>query len=245
MSTYPTKDELSEDRFRRALSPEIIAIVMIVIVGVGGIVAVASGSSDASGSPTASPVASSGSVTPTASASPTATPRLVVPTLTIGSLPPTPRPTATPSPSASTPTWSAAARALIAADVRLIEWRESLRRELARPPERSDELAHLLRSTNLAITTASGYVDGLEGTDAPDAIVGTLRSVHETALEAGLRTLTIVLQDVQAYRKGTAEVIAALEPLESELQTLAASAGLPDPLPELRSSPAPSASVVP
>lgn len=245
MSTYPPSDGLSGDRFRRALSPEIIAIAMIVIIGVGGLVAVASGSSDASGSPTPTPAASSGSVASTASVSPTATPSLVVPTLAIGSLPPTPRPTATTSPSASTPTWSAAARALIAADVRLIEWREALRTELARPPERTDELAHLLRSTNLAITTASGYIGALEDTDAPAAIVGTLRSVHETALDAGLRTLENVLQDVKAFRLGSAEVVAALEPLETELQALAASAGLPDPLPEIRSSPAASASAVP
>jgi hypothetical protein len=245
MSTYPPSNGLPQTGPRRALSPEIVAVALIVVIGIGGVLAVAGGSPDGSGSPTAPPAASSGSVQATAEASEAASASLVVPTLAIASSVPTPGPTPTAAAFASTPTWAADARALIEADERLIEWREALRTELARPPARSDELAHLLRSTNVAIQVASGYIDALETADAPVDIVGALRSVHGSALDSGLRTLTILRADVKAYRAGAAEVIAALEPLETDLQALAASAGLPDPLPELRSSTIPSTSPAP
>ena len=60
-----TPDRLSRIRLRRALSPEIVAIAMIVIVGIGGLVAVSGSPSDASGSSAAPPAASSGAVAPT------------------------------------------------------------------------------------------------------------------------------------------------------------------------------------
>ena len=90
-----------------------------------------------------------------------------------------------------------------------------------------------------------GYLGALEGADAPPAIVETLRSAHESALDAGLQTLEIAQLDVKGHSRGAAEVIAALEPLEAGLQTLAASAALQDQLPELRSSPTPSTSPLP
>ena len=227
----------NEVALRRALSPEIIALVLVVLVAVGGLLAVASGSPGpaAPTSPAASASANAGAVTPTATAMATST--LAIPTLPITTTPPPP----TTAPSASAPTWTPATLALLAADERVIQWREALRTELAKRPKTSDGLAHLLRSINPAIQVASSSLDALDAAGAPPAIVGTLETAHRSALEAAVRTLQITLRDVTAYGRGATDVVAALEPLEAALEELAASAGIPpDKVPARPDLPIPS-----
>jgi len=247
MTKYEPPSRFSRERLAMNMSPETIASLMIVILVVGGLVSVSASSGSG---PAATPV-------PTATVAPSASTALTTstPVPTVAPTPsPTPTPTPTPSPSPSptpvptvapTPSpvaWTAAARAMLDADERVVQWREDLKRVLATNPKTSDDLVRLLRSTNLALQTAISSIDVLALTDAPSALLVQLRDVHESALGAGRRTLLTTLQDVKVYKAGAGEVIADLEPLERLALELATAAGIPDPLPTPAPSPSASAS---
>jgi len=233
-----------EMTIRRAMSPELVALILVLVIVAGGLVVVFSGSGGPSFPSGPAPSAAAVAATASPSVGAASTPPRATATLPDTAPPPTPAVTPKASASPSAPPWIASAQALIQADLRVIQWREALRSELESQPKTSDNLAHLLRSTNVAIDVATNWLDALEALDAPRDIVATLRTAHQGALDASARTLSVTVHDVAAYRTGGAAVVTALAPIDVSLEALAAAGGLPDPivgpLPSLSSaSPAP------
>lgn len=251
-------------RVAATLGPEVLAVLLIGLLAVGGIVVWLGSATAGSPRPSSSaaavvptlPIATPSptpltTVVPTSSptraptAAPTAAPS-AAPTASLTATPiptPTPTPRPTPSPPRSPTAWAAAAQTLFDADQRVLEWREALRAEVDRNPKRADDFARLIRSTNSAIQISLGALDALDATPASPAIITGLRAAHTAALDVGVQTLAIRLTDTKAYRAGAKEIVGHLDELDPLLRDLAADAGLADPVPP--PSPSASASVVP
>ena len=256
MTTVGPLDRTFRDRVAHALGPEVIAVILITILMIGGLLVAVTSSGLGAARPNG-PGPSSGGLAVAATASPTdgvptntATPThtlapSVAPTPTTS---PSPTPTVVASPtlvpsSASTPPpWSGDARIVLKADESLIAFREQLRSELAAEPRDTTRLAPLLRSTSAAILTALGTIGTLAAGGAPVDLVDRLLAPHDAAQTIALTTLGsgFSIQDLKALKGGATKLVAALEPLEPLMRDVAMAAGLDDPVPDW--SPAPGAS---
>jgi hypothetical protein len=168
----------------------------------------------------------------------------VVATATAPSTPSTPVPSviasSAPSPLASPGTsapatlvpWAGEARSLIATDDRLVVMRERLQAELAGNPVRAREIAQLLRTMNPTLTNALAIIDRLEVAGVKAALVTSLRTAHQDAMEASLDALDAAIDNTQAYAVGAARVIEAFDRLETLSERLRAEANLPAASPE-------------
>jgi len=223
-------------RFAETFNPEVVAALLVAALVVGGLLSVAT-------APRSNPAASPGAQI--ATARPSATTAAIVsaspaPT-SLGSpssLPATASPTLTPTTNMTPPPWAASARLLVAADEKLIEWREILRRELGSDPSDAAGLARQMGAASAWIQFALTSIGDLDHAGAPDDLVERLLAPHTLARQAALRTLAVPIRNVGAYRTGATDVVSALTDLEPLMRDVAAAAGQPDPVPHWVPSPA-------
>ncbi len=133
------------------------------------------------------------------------------------------------SPAAEVLPWTATGRIVLAAEARVLEIREDLRKEVASNPARADGLARSIRALNVALGTAVRALDGATESGLPAYIGGDLEAVHTAALETGTDVLGASIQNVPAYTAGATAMVTQLDGLESLVRRVAIASNLPVP----------------
>ena len=201
-------------RFRLELmaSPERVGAVIAVAVALLIVVAA-----------TRPPAPGGGSI-PAPTASPTATPAATVPAASASG---SAAPSVPPPPTASGVAWAAAARQLVETDDEIIVIR--VRLAGIGSSTTSDDIVRELRTMNLVLVRALTLVDALEERAAPADLVEAAMTMHRTAYDTSLETLSASLQNRPAYVAGARAVVAALADLETLITRLRTEAGLVAP----------------
>ena len=201
-------------RLRRVLSPEVVAgLLSIVVVAVTLPFLLQALNTPMGAIFTApAPSASVAGVAPAASSSPGAGPSSGSATATA---------TAT-GPEA----WASEARVLVQAGAGLVVLRDDLARIVDERPSRAADIARRLRTMNPSLSATLEHVEGMEANGAPSDLVEDVRKPLSRALAASQEALRASLPNREAYRRGAAAVIKALENLEALMARVDKEAGL-------------------
>ena len=200
---------------RRALSPEVVAGLLSIVVVAVTLPFLLQALNTPMGAifPAPAPSASVAGVAPGASSSPGAQPSAS------GS--------ATATATAAGPeAWASEARVLVQAGAGLVVLRDDLARIVDERPSRAADIARQLRAMNPSLSGTLEHVEGMEANGAPSDLVEDVRKPLSRALAASQEALRASLPNREAYRRGAAAVIKALEDLEALMARVDKEAGL-------------------
>ena len=200
-------------RLRRALSPEVVAGLLSIVVVAVTLPFLLQALNTPMGAifPAPAPSASVAGVAPSASSSPAA------------------QPSASGSPTATATgpeAWASEARVLVRAGAGLVVLRDDLARIVDERPSRAADIARQLRAMNPSLSGTLEHVEGMEANGAPSDLVEDVRKPLSSALAASQEALRASLPNREAYRRGAAAVIKALEDLEALMARVDKEAGL-------------------
>jgi len=200
-------------RLRRALSPEVVAGLLSIVVVAVTLPFLLQALNTPMGAifPAPAPSASVAGVAPSASSSPAA------------------QPSASGSPTATATgpeAWASEARVLVRAGAGLVVLRDDLARIVDERPSRAADIARQLRVMNPSLSGTLEHVEGMEANGAPSDLVEDVRKPLSSALAASQEALRASLPNREAYRRGAAAVIKALEDLEALMARVDKEAGL-------------------